>query len=104
MTIRWRWGPLRSLLALSPVLIGIPFISLKQHYSKLNRFGYLVPQLKSLLALPAPLADLWVPGTRIIRLMLMKCYIQLNPSTQLPQISEVNILGVAKISVGGHRL
>ncbi|KXN84133.1 hypothetical protein AN958_00403 [Leucoagaricus sp. SymC.cos] len=61
MTVRWRWGPLRSILALSPVLIGIPWISFRQHYT-----------------LPEPLVDL------------------VNPSTQLPQISETNILGVAR--------
>ncbi|KAF9454480.1 hypothetical protein P691DRAFT_692720 [Macrolepiota fuliginosa MF-IS2] len=61
MTIRWRWGPLRSLLALSPVLIGVPLISLKQHYT-----------------LPEPLVDL------------------VSSSTLLPQISEANILGIAK--------
>ncbi|KAJ3576559.1 hypothetical protein NP233_g353 [Leucocoprinus birnbaumii] len=61
MTVRWKWGPLRSILALSPILIGVPFTSLKQHY-----------------ALPAPLVD------------------PVDPSTQLPQISEANILGVAK--------
>ena len=80
MTIRWRWGPLRSLLALSPVLIGVPFISLKQHYGELSRFGCLSPQLKSLLALPEPLVDLWVLGTRTI-----KAYVhEMLHSVQIP--------------------
>ena len=29
---RSRWGPIRSLLALSPVLLGAPLWGLKQHY------------------------------------------------------------------------
>ncbi|EKM81542.1 hypothetical protein AGABI1DRAFT_69822 [Agaricus bisporus var. burnettii JB137-S8] len=61
MTVSWKWGPLRSLLALSPILIGVPLLSLRQHYT-----------------LPQPLVDL------------------VDPTTQLPQISEANILGVAK--------
>lgn len=61
MAVHWRWGPLRSLLVLSPILIGVPLLALKQHYT-----------------LPEPLVDL------------------VNPVTQLPQISEANILGVAK--------
>lgn len=33
MAARWKWGPIRSLLALAPVLIGVPWMSVKQHYS-----------------------------------------------------------------------
>ncbi|KII83063.1 hypothetical protein PLICRDRAFT_180757 [Plicaturopsis crispa FD-325 SS-3] len=40
------WGPLRSLLALSPVLIGAPLLALKLHY-----------------ALPVPFTELYNPAT-----------------------------------------
>ncbi|KAF5379478.1 hypothetical protein D9615_006633 [Tricholomella constricta] len=43
-----RWGPIRSLLILSPILIGAPYLALKQHY-----------------ALPAPLTDLNDPHTNL---------------------------------------
>ncbi|KAF9458872.1 hypothetical protein BDZ94DRAFT_1225561 [Collybia nuda] len=46
MSPRPRWGPIRSLIVLSPVLIGAPFLALKQHY-----------------ALPSPLTELTNPST-----------------------------------------
>ncbi|KAI0057402.1 hypothetical protein BV25DRAFT_1812524 [Artomyces pyxidatus] len=46
-----RWGPVRSLLALSPLLIGAPFFTIRQHYS-----------------LPTPLADLFDNATSLPQL------------------------------------
>ncbi|RDB27664.1 putative endoplasmic reticulum metallopeptidase 1 [Hypsizygus marmoreus] len=43
-----RWGPIRSLLFLSPVLLGAPYLALQQHY-----------------ALPEPLTDLVNPQTNL---------------------------------------
>ncbi|KAG5644249.1 hypothetical protein DXG03_008787 [Asterophora parasitica] len=43
-----RWGPIRSLLFLSPVLILAPYLALKQHY-----------------ALPTPLTELYDPVTNL---------------------------------------
>ncbi|KAF9524402.1 hypothetical protein CPB83DRAFT_861305 [Crepidotus variabilis] len=56
-----RWGPWRSLLALSPILIGGPWLAYNQHFK-----------------LPEPLSALT------------------NPITNLPQISEEQILGVSR--------
>ena len=33
-----RWGPRRSLLALSPILIGAPWLAYNQHFRELSRF------------------------------------------------------------------
>ncbi|TFK20267.1 hypothetical protein FA15DRAFT_673638 [Coprinopsis marcescibilis] len=61
MTNTKRWGPVRSLLLLSPVFIGIPLLALWNHTN-----------------LPKPITE------------------PFDPVTGLPQISESNILGVAK--------
>ncbi|KAJ3545708.1 hypothetical protein NM688_g5597 [Phlebia brevispora] len=45
---RARWGPVRSLLCLAPLLIGAPFYAYKSHY-----------------ALPEPLVDLFDPATAL---------------------------------------
>lgn len=42
-----RWGPIRSILALSPLLIGAPLFALRQHYT-----------------LPEPLTELYNPTTK----------------------------------------
>ncbi|KAH8104118.1 hypothetical protein BXZ70DRAFT_924624 [Cristinia sonorae] len=56
-----RWGPIQSLLYLSPILILTPFYALLAHY-----------------ALPTPLVEL------------------VNPKTNLPQISETQVLAHAQ--------
>ncbi|TFK34083.1 hypothetical protein BDQ12DRAFT_690347, partial [Crucibulum laeve] len=48
MVSRSRWGPIRSLLALSPILIGAPLLGFRQHY-----------------ALPEPLTELIDPVTNL---------------------------------------
>ncbi|KAA1470020.1 hypothetical protein DENSPDRAFT_774128 [Dentipellis sp. KUC8613] len=58
---RSRWGPIRSLLALSPLLIGAPLFAIQRHY-----------------ALPEPIREL------------------VNPVTNLPQLSETQILSYAQ--------
>ncbi|KAI0032979.1 hypothetical protein K488DRAFT_48677 [Vararia minispora EC-137] len=57
-----RWGPIRALLVLSPILLGLPYLTYNLHYE-----------------LPEPVTDL------------------VDPHTNLPQLSEAQILEYARI-------
>lgn len=101
-----RWSPWRSLLVLSPILLGAPWLAYDQHYST-SCPSYKTHSLYSnscnrTTGFPYCAVKISYDTTHQ---SLIQTY-RTNPITKLPQISEERILGIAKhLSEGiGYRI